>query len=282
MRVTLLSGIMTSCFVAAALPCTSFGQSVRPAQLSPTQASADATAPTAPQRLETKHLPNAVRLHALVISGGLPEGDAAFAELQALGVRTVISVDGAKPDIETAKRHALRYVHLPHGYDGISSLRAKELSKALVSLEGPFYIHCHHGKHRSPAAAAVACVGAGLLPPEMTLTVLKIAGTHPNYRGLYQSASEAKRFERQLLDELHADMPEVAQLPPMAEAMVALETTFDHLTQFSAAKWQPLPAHPDLDAAHEALLLREHFTELLRTPEVQQQSDAFVAMLKAS
>ena len=80
-----------------------------------------------PQRIASTHLPNAYRLHAKVISGGQPEGDAAFKELRDLGVRTIISVDGATPDVATANKYGLRYVHLPHGYDDISTTRAKEL-----------------------------------------------------------------------------------------------------------------------------------------------------------
>ena len=48
-----------------------------------------------------------------------------------LGVKTVISVDGAKPDVDLAKKHGMRYVHLPHGYDGVPDDRAKELAKAV-------------------------------------------------------------------------------------------------------------------------------------------------------
>jgi protein tyrosine phosphatase (PTP) superfamily phosphohydrolase (DUF442 family) len=117
-----------------------------------------------PEKLVAKRLPNPVRLHPRVISGGLPEGDEAFAELKALGVRTIVSVDGAEPDVDTATRYGLKYVHLPHGYDGIPESRVRELAKAVRELEGPLYIHCHLGKHRSPAAASAACVAAGLLP----------------------------------------------------------------------------------------------------------------------
>ena len=60
--------------------------------------------------LQTSHLPNAVRLHEQVISGGLPDGDAGFAELRELGIKTVISVDGAKPDVATAQKHGRRTV----------------------------------------------------------------------------------------------------------------------------------------------------------------------------
>src|SRR5262245_58106552 len=121
--------------------------------------------PYQPTKVAAAHLPNAYQIHAKVISGGLPEGDTAFQELADLGVKTIISVDGATPDIETAKKHGLRYVHLPHGYDGIPRSRANELAKAVRDLPGPIYIHCHHGKHRSPAAATVACVAAGLVDP---------------------------------------------------------------------------------------------------------------------
>jgi protein tyrosine phosphatase (PTP) superfamily phosphohydrolase (DUF442 family) len=217
-----------------------------------------------PQKLNASYLPNAIRIHEKVISGGLPEGDWAFQELEKLGVKTVISVDGAKPDLELAKKHGLKYVHLPHSYDGIPEQRAKELAKAIRDLEGPIYIHCHHGKHRSPAAAAVACVSAGLVDPSMSTAILKIAGTNPNYRGLYQSAESARKLDQAVLDAIESDFPEIAKLPAMAEAMVHLEHTQDRLNQIAAAEWKSPESHPDLDPAHEALLLREHFTEMLR------------------
>jgi protein tyrosine phosphatase (PTP) superfamily phosphohydrolase (DUF442 family) len=236
----------------------------------------------APEKVAAEHLPNPWRLHPKVISGGLPEGDAAFKELADLGVKTVISVDGARPDVATAKKHGLRYVHLPHGYDGVPELRAKELAKAVRDLPGPIYIHCHHGKHRSPAAAAVACIGAGLLAPEAALGVLKAAGTSENYRGLYQSAEAAKKLDDALLNELQVEYPESVKVPPIADAMIAIEHAHDHLKSLSSNQWAKLEKQPDLDSAHEALLLREHYTELLRTDEVKQQSEGFQQMLAES
>lgn len=231
------------------------------------------------EKLSVEHLPNAYRIHPKVISGGLPDGDAGFAELKALGVKTVISVDGAKPDVEQAKKHGMRYVHLPHGYDGIPEARAKELAKAVRDLEGPVYIHCHHGKHRSPAAAVVACVSAGLIPPDGATSILHAAGTSPNYRGLYQSAESARTFEKKLLDELEAEFPAVAPIPPMAEAMIGIEHAHDHLKAFAMNDWRKLEKHPDLEPAHEALLLREHFTELMRTEAAQSESEGFQKLL---
>ncbi len=235
-----------------------------------------------PQKVAAPHLPNAYRLHDKVISGGQPDGEPAFRELQALGVKTVISVDGAKPNVTLARQYGMQYVHLPHGYDGIPDARVKELAKAVRDLPGPIYIHCHHGKHRSPAAATAACVSIGLLQPADALVVLKTAGTSDNYRGLYQSAESARQLDNKLLDELQADFRETVPLPPMAEAMVAIEYVHDHLKSLAASKWKPTVEHPDLNPAHEALLLKEHFTELLRTSEVEQKSERFQQLVRDS
>ncbi len=235
-----------------------------------------------PEKIASELLPNAYRLHEKVISGGQPEGDAAFAELAALGVKTVISVDGATPDVDAAKAHGLRYVHLPHGYDGISEQRVQELAKAVRDLPGPIYIHCHHGKHRSPAAATAACVAVGFLQPQQALAVLQTAGTSPNYQGLYDSAESARKLDEALLDALEVEFQETVAIPPMADAMVHIEHTQDHLKMLSAAGWKPTEEHPDLDPPHEALLMREHFTELLRTEEVQQQAEQFRVWLEES
>lgn len=231
------------------------------------------------EKLTTRHLPNAVRVHAKVISGGLPAGLPAFEELRSLGVKTVISVDGALPDLVSAENCGLRYVHLPHGYDGIPATRAAELAKAVRDLPGPIYIHCHHGKHRSPAAAATACVAAGLIDHSAALTVLQIAGTSPHYRGLFESTESAEPLDQALLNQLHADFPAAGKLPAMAEAMVALEQTHEHLKAFEKAGWKQLPGKPDLTPEHEALLLREHYAELLRSEVVQQQPDRFRQLL---
>jgi protein tyrosine phosphatase (PTP) superfamily phosphohydrolase (DUF442 family) len=229
---------------------------------------------------DDKHLHNVFRVHATVLSGGQPHGEGGFEALRELGVKTVISVDGARPDVELAKKYGLRYVHLPHGYDGVPEERARELAKAVRDLEGPVYIHCHHGKHRSPAAAAVACVAAGLIAPESALLILEVAGTSKSYRGLYQSAEEARQLDQKLLDELKVEFREVVDVPAMADAMVEIERHHDHLKQVGQNEWQLLADHPDVAPAHEALMLREHFTELLRTDEVQAEPARFQALMK--
>lgn len=231
-------------------------------------------------RIESPHLPNAWRVHPRVLSGGQPDGEAGFAELKALGVKTIISVDGARPDIAAARKYGIRYVHLPHGYDGIPDDRVWELAKAVRGLEGPIYIHCHHGKHRSPAAAGAACVAGGLIPARDAVHILTTAGTSEHYRGLYETVRTVQQVDPRTLDSLNIEFPETVELPPFAQTMVAMEHLQDQLRKLSATAWQPPAAHPDLDPAHQALLLRELFTELLRTGVVEHEPDAFQRLVR--
>lgn len=249
---------------------------------SPTGVAQEGAKPSVlPRQLAEQTLPNALQLNDRLISGGQPEGEAAFARLRELGVRTIISVDGATPAVATAEKYGLRYVHLPHGYDGITPERAAELAKAVRDLPGPIYIHCHHGKHRSPAAAATACRALGWLDAEQAAGILKLAGTSPHYLGLFAAVRETVPLNSTALDRLSVEFRPIEPLPEVAEAMVAMERHFDRLEQLAENGWQTLPQHPDLKSAHEALLLREQFTELLRTESVQAEPAAYREQLSA-
>ena len=215
-----------------------------------------------------RELQNAYRLTDKVLAGAAPEGDAAFARLRVLGVKTIISVDGAKPDVELARRHGLRYVHLPIGYDDVARDEGLAIAKALNELPGPIYVHCHHGKHRSAAAVAVACVVNGRLRPEQAESVLKTFGTGENYKGLWASALAARPVDWAVLDRVKVEYVETARVPPMAEAMVEIDQTLDRLKLAAAAGWGAPAAHPDVDPPHEALQLVERLRELGRTQDV--------------
>ena len=244
--------------------------------------SAQTPAVAPPKKLESAVLPNTFRLTEKVLSGGQPQGEPAFKQLQELGVKTIISVDGATPNVPLAKKYGLRYVHLPHGYDGIPKERLVELAKAVRELPGPIYIHCHHGKHRSPAAAAAACVSAGYLNNDQALAVLTAAGTSKGYRGLFQTVERATPIDVDILRAARVEFPETADIPTLADAMIAIEHTHDNLKMIAASQWRPTEEHADIDPPHEALLLREHFTELLRTDEIKQQPQEFQRLLQQS
>src|SRR4051794_30893959 len=67
-----------------------------------------AKSPPAPERLPARGVENLYRLSPRLFSGGQPDGAEGFTILKGLGVRTILSVDGAAPDVETARRLGLR------------------------------------------------------------------------------------------------------------------------------------------------------------------------------
>src|SRR3954466_5405068 len=81
------------------------------------------------QPLPTHDLENAYRLTDKVLAGAQPEGDKSFAALRDLGVKTIISVDGARPEGGPAHRYGLRYVPLPIGYDDVSPEEGRAIAK---------------------------------------------------------------------------------------------------------------------------------------------------------
>src|SRR4051794_28782030 len=77
--------------------------------------------PPAPQPAppEPVGLPTLRELGDDLSSGATPEGDDGFRSLHDLGIKTIISVDGTRPDVERARRFGFRYVHIPVRYGGI-------------------------------------------------------------------------------------------------------------------------------------------------------------------
>jgi len=210
-----------------------------------------------------------------VYTGAEPADNAAFAALQRLGVRTVISVDGAVPDAVSARRHGLRYIHLPIGYDGVPDEVALALAKGLRELPGPIYVHCHHGLHRGPAAAVTACVVAGLFDHAQAEAALHAAGTGAAYVGLWQSVRTARPAEPAALRALAVEWREARPGSALVVGMVAAGEAFAHLGHARAAGWKTPPQRVDLSPAHAALLLREAFDELVRGDAAAGKSAQF-------
>jgi protein tyrosine phosphatase (PTP) superfamily phosphohydrolase (DUF442 family) len=234
-----------------------------------------------PTPVEVEGLHNVYRLSARLYSGSGPEGDAGFAALRALGVKTVISVDGAAPDAATAGRYGLRYVHVPVSYDGIPREKAWRMARAARDLPGPVYVHCHHGQHRGPAAAA--CVLLALDPSftrDDAAAWLAQAGTDPRYRGLIELPRTLPRPSAADLDALPADFPAVVAVPDLTRLMVAIDARWDHLKAAKAAGWKAPPGHPDIDPPHEALQLLELYREAGRLPDVTRRGEGFLALLQ--
>lgn len=217
-------------------------------------------------------LPRTRDLGGGVWIGGQPDGDAGFAELRRMGMRTVISVDGAPPDVERARRFGLRYVHLPIRYSAIDEKRQAELARAVSALPGPCYVHCHLGKHRGPAAAATALASLGRITTAEAEAILVAAGTSPKYAGLYSTVRNARRLSDAELSAIDAAFPEIERLSGMRAGMSRLDQLTSDLEHLRAAGWKADAEHADLVPARSlqgtiALLseLRLHATD--RQPE---------------
>lgn len=236
--------------------------------------------PTTVDNRPNAGLSNVIRVTDKLISGSAPEGDEGFQSLVDLGVKTIISVDGATPEVARAKRFGLRYVHLPIGYDGVTREQGLRIARAVRDLPGLVYIHCHHGKHRGPAAAAVARI---CLDPtcraQDAIDFLRQAGADPNYRGLYADVEGFRRPESAEIDAASSEFPQVSKISAFAQTMVEVDSRFDNLKLIRAANWRTPPNHADLDPPHEALQLRELLREAIRNPELDRRPEGLRKLL---
>ena len=230
--------------------------------------------------LQAPGIDNLFRTTDRVYSGSQPEGDEAFASLRNLGVKTIISVDGTRPDVERAAKFQLRYVHIPLGYNGIPWETAARLTKAVRTLEGPIFVHCHHGQHRGPAAVGVICQATAGWTPDQAAAWMKRAGTSPDYAGLYRANADFRMPTAEALTRVPDAFPSRAEVSGLVDAMVAIDHRWDHLKAVQKAGWRVPPGQPDLIPATEALLLREAYRELQRDAGAQAKGDTFLGLLR--
>lgn len=213
-------------------------------------------------------------------SGSAPEGDAGFDALVKLGIKTVISVDGATPDLARAKARGLRMVHLPIGYDGFDDARKAELVRAVRDLPKPIYLHCHHGKHRSASAAGAVAVSLGWMTNEAAAARMKVSGTGVGYRGLWSCVAKASPMDAATIDAARGDFPEQTKPESLVASMVAIDEALDNIQFAVAATDSAKRGASAADAAKIADLLR--ILEKDESVERMAKSVDFRALLRAS
>lgn len=235
-------------------------------------------APVVADRSEALNIPgahNVFRVGSKLINGSQPEGEATFKALALLGVKTIITVDGAKPDIKSAQKYGMRYVQIPFGYDGLPRDTSLTMARAVRELPGLIYMHCHHGKHRSPVAAACVLMANKEWSREDALAFLKRAGTGANYSGLWSDVRHYQVPTAEEIKKAEPDFPPVAPTSSLVQTMVRMDELIEHLQATQKAAWKAPARHPDLEPAHEALMLREIYTELQRTEESKKRPQNF-------
>lgn len=214
-----------------------------------------------------------------VLTGSQPEERDNFVHLHHLNIQTIVSVDGASPDVEAARKLGMRYIHLPIGYDSVPKEIQAALAKVLATTEGKIYIHCHHGKHRGPAAAAIAALLEGSCNKEQALEMMKKAGTGEEYAGLWKSVRE---FQPPAPDAPSAPLVEVAKVEPLAAAMVGIDKYFDDLTAAASGGWKQDNEEVAKGFAEQSVLLMEGFRESARFSTGTKQPEEFAKALQNS
>ena len=192
-----------------------------------------------------------------LVSGSAPEGSIGFDSLASLGIGTIISVDGAVPDVAAARARGMRVVHLPIRYDGLTTQQICELTRAVRDLPKPIYLHCHHGKHRSAAAAAVIAVGLGWMTPEQAATRMRVSGTATTYAGLWKCVANAVVLTTAQLDSASSAFPSAQQPETLVASMLELDSALEHIKVIEANDWSVPRTHPDLSLVAEASLLAD-------------------------
>ncbi|MCM2370847.1 protein-tyrosine phosphatase family protein [Aporhodopirellula aestuarii] len=231
---------------------------------------------------------NLLALPGGIYCGAQPEGDDQFKSLAELGVRTVVSVDGAIPDLASAEAHGLRYIHIPIGYDGVDEQAGLSIARLVREIKGPIYVHCHHGQHRGPAAAAIACIAGGFADNDSATEILRRAGTSDNYAGLWRDVAAYVPPPED------AEFPELVSVAPVDSFVTAMANTgvaMEHLRLCQKADWSSPEQHPDLVPTQVALLVREGLHESQRHApddvdarfrESMQSSNDIAAQLQAA
>ena len=228
------------------------------------------TASFTPVKMEHPTLHRLMQVHPDLYSGAQPHGAEAFAALKDLGIKTVVCVDGARPDIELAAAEGLRYLHIPIGYDGIEQDASDGFYRTMQEAERPLYFHCHHGKHRGPAAVAIALRATTGCDADAALRVLELAETSPGYPGLWRDVEAwiPPRPDRKL-PELVAE----ARVADYAAGMAEADRTWDNLKAMRKAGWATPADQPDLSLRHETEILLQQLEDCAGRIPVEHVGD---------
>ncbi|MEO0660753.1 MAG: hypothetical protein AAFZ87_04380 [Planctomycetota bacterium] len=230
--------------------------------------------------------PSIAHVYALsdsIVTGGEPLDPEALFQVAEWGVKTVLSVDGKVPDAETARALGMRYVHVPVRYKGFTDEELLKITKVFRELEGPFYVHCFHGKHRGPAAAAIGRIAIDGLGRERAIAEMREwCGTAQKYEGLYRTVATAEIPTAADTAAFDYDFAEAHEHGALRETMIELMRVYDEIDLVAQpAGWNADPAHPDIDALQSATqisqLLRACDGRSSEVPEAGADYDEMMA-----
>lgn len=206
-----------------------------------------------PGALEVPGIERVLRVDDRLLVGSQP-APRALGELAQLGVSVVVSVDGMPPQARRLEEAGLRSVHLPIGYDSVPPERIRSLARLALEEEGVIYVHCHHGRHRGPAAGAILWMLREGASPQRARTLLQAAGTSPDYAGLWHAVESFSPPSGTFPD---APLPARVEVGGLRSVMVEIDRAHTNLGRHARLQ-------PDIGPEHEASILVQHLREMQR------------------
>lgn len=244
------------------------------------EAAAQVVLPAVPPA-EAPGLHNVYRLSNEIISGGEPEGAEGLEAIASWGVKTILSVDGKVPDAATAERLGMRYVHVPIQYSGIDEEELVSIAKTFRELDGPFYVHCYHGKHRGPAAAAIGRIVLDGVPRDRAIAEMRQwCATSSKYEGLYSTVATVEIPAPEATAASDFDFSPAHSFEGLRGGMVQMARKWDLVTAARERGWAADPLHPDVEPLQELTQLHQVYEALAGLDEIRAWPDDFRAWLE--
>lgn len=211
---------------------------------------------------------------AALYRGAAPETPEEFAFLKQIGIKTIISVDRAKPNLAVAESLGIRYVQIPIGYAKVPRDAALDFLKAMrmSSVAKPVYLHCHAGKFRAGAMAATYRVAVDKWSNDSAFAEFLRLGGSDKYKGLNHSILAFARPTDQEIEKHVFDPDKAPEPAPLAERMSDIDRLFDEVKKLSG---------DSLEMGGNAQALEEHFAEIERTRACKPCDSAAYVDMKA-
>jgi len=207
-----------------------------------------------------------------LFSGSKPTEEHGFKSLRKMDVQTIVCVDGVAPHIKTPEQFGMRTIHIPLKYGKPTTKQIVDLATAVKigKRRGNTYIHCHHGKHRSAAAAAIALIALDLSTAQKMTKRMHVSKTSTHYEGLWVAVHSVVPIDESacLLNENSL----TSKVYPMGltAQMIAIDEALDNLERMEMYNLEVPEDHPDLHGAAEAGILSEAFRQLGKSEAMGQ------------
>jgi hypothetical protein len=114
---------------------------------------------------------------------------------------------------------------------------------------------------------------------DQAVSWMRLAGTATNYAGLYRTVERFRPPTDDALKKVPENFPETSPVSPLADVMIQVDGRFENLKLIRKMGYKTPPGHPDLEPAHEALLLDELLKELLRSSDFEKRPADFKSKL---